>query len=389
MTDYPIYMDNHATTPMDPLVLEEMLPYFMQIPGNAASIDHLHGLEAQRAVENARASIAKSIGAKSPEEIIFTSGATESDNIALIGVADAYASKGNHIVISSIEHKAVIDAAKHLETRGLDVSVLPVDHYGLVDPAQLEKTLKKETILVSIMLANNEIGTVQRVDEIGAITREQGVLFHTDAAQAVGHIPVNVENMNIDLMSVSGHKIYGPKGVGVLYAKLRNPRAKPSPIIHGGGHERGMRSGTLNVPAIVGIAKALEIAVEGMNTEQPRLYELSNMFLEQLSMLIPSIERNGHPQLRLPGNLNIWIPGVESRALVLEMNKWVSFSTGSACTTAIVEPSHVIKALGFGEARAHESIRFGLGRWNTKEQIELIIPRLVEASTRISQLAST
>ena len=256
MIENPIYMDNHATTPMDPVVLEEMLPYFTQISGNAASVDHLHGLEAQRVVENARISIAQNIGAKSPEEIIFTSGATESDNIALIGVADAYADKGNHIVISAIEHKAVLDAAKYLQTRGVAITVLPVDHYGLVDPCELEKALKPETILVSVMLANNEIGTVQKMQELGAITRSHGVLFHTDAAQAVGHIPVNVESMNIDLMSISGHKIYGPKGIGVLFARLRNPRAKPSPLIHGGGHERGIRSGTLNVPGIVGLAKA-------------------------------------------------------------------------------------------------------------------------------------
>ena len=380
-------MDDHATTPVDPRVLEAMLPYFTEEFGNAASVDHLHGHTAQQAVEHARASVAKNIGASDPEAIIFTSGATESDNIAVIGTAEAYASKGNHVIVSAIEHKAVLDSAKYLEGRGIEVTVLPVDRYGMVDPDDVAHAITDRTLLVSVMFANNEIGTIEPVAEIGRITRDRGVLFHTDAAQAVGHVPVDVEAMNIDLLSISGHKMYGPKGIGVLYARRRRPRAKPSAVIHGGGHERGMRSGTLNVPGIVGLAKALELAVAELETEVPRLRDLTDSMLRRIQDDFPGAERNGHPHDRLPGNLNVYMPGVESRALVLELNELVSFSTGSACTTAVVEPSHVILALGFGEQRAHESVRFGLGRFTENSDASVVAGHVAGAGVRLAGLA--
>lgn len=384
----PIYMDHHATTPVDPRVLEAMLPYFTEEFGNAASVDHLHGHTAQQAVEQARASIAKNIGASDPAEIVFTSGATESDNIALIGTAEAYASKGNHIIVSAIEHKAVLDSASYLARRGIETTVLPVDRFGLVDPDDVARAITDQTILVSIMFANNEIGTIEPVAEIGRITRGRGVLFHTDAAQAIGHVPVDVDAMHIDLMSVSGHKMYGPKGIGVLYARRRRPRAKPNAVIHGGGHERGMRSGTLNVPGIVGLARALELCVAELDTEMPRLRGLTDDILQQMRDELPGVERNGHLVDRLPGNLNVHIPGVESRALVLDLNDDVSFSTGSACTTAVVEPSHVILALGLGEQRAHESVRFGLGRNTTADEVEIATARVVAGARRITELST-
>ena len=365
----PIYMDHHATTPVDPRVVEAMLPYFTETFGNAASIDHLHGHAAQDAVEASRQSIAGFIGAKAPEEIIFTSGATESDNIALVGVAEAYGHKGNHIITSAIEHKAVLDTLEYLARKGLQVTVLPVDKYGMVDPADVGKAITNKTILISIMMANNEIGTIQPIKEIGRIARENGVFLHTDAAQAVGHISVDVEDMHIDLMSFTAHKIYGPKGIGALYARRRNPRIRPAPLIHGGGHERGVRSGTLNVPGIVGFASALEIASNEMEARGKTLSGWTNWMEKELQHRLPGIERNGHPTARLPHNLSIYIPGTESRAIVLTLKNKVSLSTGSACTTAIVEPSHVIKALGFGEARAHSSLRIGLGRFTNFEDV--------------------
>ena len=371
-TKKPIYMDHHATTPVDPRVVEAMLPFFTETFGNAASIDHLHGHAAQEAVEESRESIAQFIGARSAEEIIFTSGATESDNIALVGVAEAYGRKGNHIITSAVEHKAVLDTLEYLGGRGIQVTVLPVDHYGMVDPSDVKKAITDRTVLISIMLANNEIGTIQPVKEIGYIAKEHGVFFHTDAAQAVGHIPVDVEDMNIDLMSFTAHKIYGPKGIGALYVRRRVPRVKPAPVIHGGGHERGIRSGTLNVPGIVGFARALKIAEMGMEEEGRRLRDSTDWMLSELQAKINGAERNGHPVERLPHNLNLYISGVESRAVVLELSELVAFSTGSACTTASVIPSHVISALMLGEDRSYSSIRFGLGRFNTWEHVELV-----------------
>ena len=375
----PIYMDYHATTPVDPRVVEAMLPYFTEAFGNAASGDHLFGHTAQEAVEASRSSIARFINAGDPEEIIFTSGATESDNIALVGIAEAYGHKGNHIVTSAIEHSAVLDTLEYLAGRGFQTTVLPVDQYGMVDPTHVEKAITSHTILISIMMANNEIGTVQPINEIGKIARRNGIFFHTDAAQAVGHIPVDVEDLNIDLMSFTAHKVYGPKGVGALYARKRNPRVKPSPVIHGGGHERGIRSGTLNVPSIVGFARALEIADQEMKAEAQRLRKWTEWMLDALRTSLEGIDRNGHPTVRLPHNLNVHIPGIESRALLLELRDTVALSTGSACTTAKVEPSHVILALGFEEDRSHSSVRFGLGRFNTGEQVRLGTNEIVSA----------
>ena len=375
----PIYMDHHATTPVDPRVVEAMLPYFTEIFGNAASIDHLHGHAAQEAVEKSRGSIAQFIGARSAEEIVFTSGATESDNIALVGVAEAYGQKGNHIITSAVEHKAVLDTLEYLAGKGIKVTVLPVDQYGMLDPSDVGKAITDKTILVSIMMANNEIGTIQPVKEIGRIAKERGVFFHTDAAQAVGHIPVNVEDMNIDLMSFTAHKIYGPKGIGALYVRRRRPRVKPAPVIHGGGHERGIRSGTLNVPGVVGLASALRIAEAGMEEEGSRLRSWTDWMLTELQETINGVERNGHPIERLPHNLNVYVPGVESRAVVLELRDLVAFSTGSACTTAKVEPSHVIRALGFPDDRAYSSFRFGIGRSTTSDEIKTVARALAEA----------
>lgn len=375
----PIYMDYHATTPVDPRVVQAMLPYFTETFGNAASIDHLYGHAAKEAVEKARDSIAQLINARYSEEIVFTSGATESDNIALIGIAEAYGHKGNHVITSSVEHKAVLDTLDYLTGKGFRASVLPVDQYGMVDPADVEKEITDETILVSIMTANNEIGTIQPIKEIGRIARARGVFFHTDAAQAIGHIPMDVEDMNIDLMAFTAHKVYGPKGVGALYVRRRRPRVSPYPVIHGGGHERGIRSGTLNIPGIIGFAKALEIARQEMEDEGERLRELTDQMFKDLQRRIDGIERNGHWADRLPHNLNVYIPGVESRAIVLNLQEVVSFSTGSACTTARVEPSHVIQALDLTEERAHSSIRFGIGRFTTMEEIQVVADKVAQA----------
>ena len=375
----PIYMDYHATTPVDPRVVEVMLPYFTETFGNAASVDHLYGHAAQEAVERSRSSIARFINAGEPEEIVFTSGATESDNIALVGIAEAYGHKGNHIITSTVEHSAVLDTLDYLSGRGFETTLLPVDECGMVNPSDVKNAITSHTILVSIMMANNEIGTVQPVREIGKIARQQGVFFHTDAAQAVGHIPVDVEDFNIDLMSFTAHKVYGPKGIGALYVRRRRPRVKPAPVIHGGGHERGIRSGTLNVPGIVGFARALEIADQEMEAEEERLREYTALMFEQLRRSIGGLDRNGHPTNRLPHNLNIYIPDVESRALMLELRDVVALSTGSACTTARVEPSHVILALGFTEERAHHSVRLGLGRFTTKEEVQTVAGVLMQA----------
>ena len=375
----PIYMDYHATTPVDPRVVKAMLPFFTETFGNAASVDHLFGHSAQGAVERSRSSIARFVNAGDPEEIVFTSGATESDNIALVGIAEAYGHKGNHIITSAVEHSAVHDTLKYLAGKGIETTILPVDEYGLVDPSDVEKAITSQTILVSIMMANNEIGTVQPVREIGKITRQQGVFFHTDAAQAVGHIPVDVEDLNIDLMSFTAHKVYGPKGIGALYVRRRRPRVKPAPVIHGGGHERGIRSGTLNVPGIVGFARALEIARQEMGEEEKRLRNWTNWMYDEVQRNIDGVERNGHPVQRLPQNLNLYIRDVESRALLLELRDTIAFSTGSACTTATIEPSHVILALGFGESRAYSSVRFGLGRFTNDQDIEIATHGFIDA----------
>lgn len=368
----PIYMDHHATTPVDPRVVEAMLPYFTEIYGNAASIDHEYGVAASRAVDVARQQIGKLINAR-PEEIIFTSGATESDNLAIIGIAEQYASRGNHIITCVTEHKAVLDTCKHLEKRGWRVTYLPVDSQGLIDPDDVKRAITPETVLVSVMTANNEIGVIAPIAEIGKIARDHEVFFHTDASQAVGHIPIDVEIMNIDLLSMSAHKIYGPKGVGALYVRKLRPRVRLSEQIHGGGHERGMRSGTLNVPGIVGFGMALEFARKEMITERERLGTLRDILWKGLQSRVAGLELNGHSSQRLPHNLNFAIANVESRSVILQLRNIIALSTGSACTTARVEPSHVILAMGYHVGRAHRSLRFGLGRGNSTADVSVAI----------------
>lgn len=385
LSRHPVYMDHHATTPVDPRVLEAMLPYFSQVFGNAASVDHEYGAEAARAVENARQQIAQLINAQ-PDEIIFTSGATESDNLAILGVADQYADRGKHIITCVTEHKAVLDTCHYLERKDWQVTCLPVDRQGLVDPDDVRQAITPHTVLISIMMANNEIGVLAPIAEIGQIARDHEVFLHTDAAQAVGHIPVDVEAMNIDLLSVSAHKIYGPKGIGALYVRKRRPRVRVAEQMHGGGHERGMRSGTLNVPGIVGLGKALEIAGQEMEAEGQRLRELRDRLWAELQAELDDVQLNGHPTQRLPHNLSIAIPGIENRSLLVQLKHDVALSTVSACTTAKVEPSHVILALGYGEERAHCSIRLGLGRENTEHDVEFVIERLTLVVQRLWRL---
>ena len=379
MGEERIYLDHQATTPVDPRVLEVMLPYFTEVFGNAASRDHIFGLEAKRAVDKAREQIARGINAR-PDEIIFTSGATESDNIALFGVAEKLAHKGDHFITCVTEHKAVLDSCAELERRGKRVTYLPVDPYGRVDPDDVSKAITPQTILISIMAANNEIGTIAPIAEIGRIAAEHGVLFHTDAVQAFGRIPLDVKAMNIHLMSLSGHKIYGPKGVGALYRRRSNPRAQVAPVIYGGGHERGLRSGTLNVPAIVGFGEAAMIAVREMDRENEKYRAWTRQMLEQLREALGEVYLNGHPTERLAHNLNVSIPGVESRALIVKL-KDVAIATGSACTSDKVEPSHVISALGFGDQRAHSAIRISVGRTNNEYALN-IATRLIVARAK-------
>lgn len=381
-----IYLDHNATTPVDPRVLEVMLPYFSDVFGNAASIDHEAGYVAQQAVEKARAQCAKVLNAR-PEDIIFTSGATESDNIALFGVAERYADKGDHIITCVTEHKAILDCCARLEQLGKKITYLPVDQYGMVDPDAVRQAITPQTILISIMFANNEIGTIAPIAEIGTIAREHGVLFHTDAAQAVGHVPIDVERMNIDLLSFSAHKMYGPKGIGGLYIRSRRPRIRLAPVIYGGGHERGMRSGTLNVPGIVGMGKAMELAAQEMHADAIRYRQWTTTMFERFQAELGSdvVALNGHPTQRLAHNLNISIKGIESKSLVVQL-KDVAIATGSACTTATVEPSHVILALGFGEDRAHSAIRIGLGRGNNPELLDYAKTLILQGYRKLYRL---
>lgn len=362
-----IYLDYNATTPVDRRVLEVMLPYFTEIYGNAASNDHEVGLTAKRAVDKAREQVAALINAK-PEEIIFTSGATESDNIALFGVAQKYANKGDHIITCVTEHKAVLDCCQRLEKLGKRITYLPVDHLGLVDPEAVRQAITPQTILISIMAANNEIGTIAPLAEIGKIARAHGVLFHTDAAQAVGHISLDVQAMQIDILSLSAHKVYGPKGVGALYRRRSNPGVLLEPVIYGGGHEKGIRSGTLNVPGIVGLGEALVLAKGEMQAEDTQFRRWTTHMLERFRAELGDVQLNGHPTQRLPHNLNVSFPGVESRGLIVKL-KDVAIATGSACTSAKTEPSHVIQALGFGDERAHSAIRISIGRFNTDVEV--------------------
>lgn len=375
MKEERIYLDHQATTPVDPRVVEAMLPYFTEVFGNAASKDHIFGLEAKRAVDKAREQIASAINAR-PDEIIFTSGATESDNIALFGAAEKLAQKGDHIITCVTEHKAVLDSCAELERRGKRVTYLPVDQFGRVDPEDVRQAITPQTILISIMAANNEIGTIAPIAEIGQAAADHGVLFHTDAVQAFGRISLDVKAMNIHLMSLSGHKIYGPKGIGVLYRRRSNPRAQVAPVIYGGGHERGLRSGTLNVPAIVGFGEAAWIAQREMKQENERYRRWTKQIFTGLQEELGEVHLNGHPTERLSHNLNVSIPGVESRALIVKL-KNVAIATGSACTSDKVEPSHVISALGFGEQRAHNAIRISVGRSNEDHQLDIVIGQLV------------
>jgi cysteine desulfurase len=382
----PVYMDNHSTTPVDPRVLEAMLPFFTEQFGNASSRNHAFGWEAEAAVDKAREEVANLIGAASPREIIFTSGATESDNLALKGVAEAYAQKGNHIVTCVTEHKAVLDSCKTLERRGFRVSYLPVDRDGLVACERLRQALTDKTILVSIMAANNEIGTLQPIEEIGRIVEEKGILFHTDAAQAVGKIPLDVEEIGADLLSVSGHKMYGPKGVGALYVRSKKPPIKLNPIIDGGGHERGLRSGTLNVPGIVGLGMACKIAEKEMAAEGERLAILREQLKNGILNHLDEVYVNGHATQRLPGNMNMSFAYVEGESLLMAL-KDIAVSTGSACTSASLEPSYVLRALGLDDELAHTSIRFGLGRFNTAEEVSYTVDRVVQEVRRLRSLS--
>lgn len=382
----PIYMDNHATTQVDPRVLEAMLPYFCEKYGNASSRNHVFGWESEAAVDSAREQVARAIHAASPREIIFTSGATESDNLAIKGVAEAHAEKGNHIVTCVAEHKAVLDSCKALEKKGWLVTYLPVDRAGLVDVERLKEALTPKTILISLMAANNEIGTIQPIEEIGRLAKEKGILFHTDATQAVGKIPVHVEKMGIDLLSLSAHKMYGPKGVGALYVRSARPRVKLVSLIDGGGQEREMRSGTLNVPGIVGLGKACEIAVGEMGSECERLRALRDRLKNGIMSQLDEVTMNGHPLKRLPGNLSVSFAGVEGESLLMAL-KEIAVSTGSACTSASLEPSHVLRAIGLEERLAHASIRFGLGRFNTEEEVDYTIARIVKEVGRLREMS--
>src|SRR6184192_4584288 len=381
----PIYMDNHATTPLDPRVLEEMLSYFMEKFGNAASRNHSFGWAGEEGVETARERVAKLIGATT-KEIIFTSGATESDNLAIKGVAEIYKEKGNHIITAVTEHKAVLDSCKRLEKYGYRVTYLPVQKDGLIDLEDLKRVIDDKTILVTIMAANNEIGVVQPVADIGKLCRERGVIFHTDATQAVGKVPVDVKKQNIDLASISAHKMYGPKGVGALYVRNENPRVRISAIIDGGGHERGMRSGTLNVPGIVGLGKACAIATEEMPKESCRLAGLRNRLKDRIMSRLDECYINGSMEHRLPGNLNVSFGHVEGESLLMGIND-VAVSSGSACTSAMVEPSYVLKALGTGDDLAHSSIRFGIGRFNTDAEVDYVADRVVETVQRLREVS--
>ncbi len=381
----PIYLDNHATTPVDPRVLDAMLPYFTEKFGNAASRNHEFGWKAEEAVENARAHIAGLIGS-SPKEIAFTSGATESINLALKGAAEFYRNKGNHIVTLETEHKAVLDTCKRLQKDGCEVTFLPVASDGLIDPENISRALTPKTIIISVLHANNEIGVVQPIADIGKIAKSAGVLFHVDAAQSIGKIPVNVEADGIDLMSISGHKIYAPKGVGALYVRRKNPRVQLAAQMDGGGHERGLRSGTLNVPGIVGLGRACEICEKEMTAEGERLLRLREHLRAAIMQNLDGVSINGSLDRRLPNNLNLSFAGVEGEALLMGIHD-VAVSSGSACTSAQLAASHVLRAIGVDDDLAHSSIRFGLGRFNTEEEVDYAAARVVETVRKLRELS--
>jgi cysteine desulfurase len=386
MVKLPIYMDNHATTPTDRRVLEAMLPFFTERFGNAASRNHSFGWEAEEGVDKARSQIASIINAKS-KEIIFTSGATESDNLAIKGIVDFYKDQGNHVITCVTEHKAVLDSCRALERAGkASVTYLRVDKYGMVDPDDVRKAITDKTVLITIMYANNEIGTIHPIAEIGRIAKERGVVFHCDAVQAVGKIPVDVERDGIDLLSLSAHKIYGPKGVGALYVRSKGPRVRLVPQIDGGGHERGMRSGTLNATGIIGLGKACEIAQSEMGEEAHRLRQLRSKLQAGLFERLDEVYLNGHPTERLPGNLNLSFAYVEGESLLMGISD-VAVSSGSACTSATLEPSYVIRALGIDDELAHSSIRFGLGRFNTEEEVDFVTERVSREVKRLREMS--
>lgn len=385
MLKFPIYMDYHATTPMDPRVLDAMMPFLTNKFGNAASRNHAFGWEAEEAVEKARKQIADLIGATA-KEIVFTSGATESNNLAIKGVAEMYAERGNHIITAATEHKATLDTCKRLEKHGHRVTYLPVQESGLIDLDVLKAAITDKTILISVMYANNEIGVIQNIREIGKIAKERGVLLHTDAVQAVGKIPVNVIQDNIDLLSLSGHKLYGPKGVGALYVRRKSPRVQLTAQMDGGGHERGMRSGTLNVPGIVGLGHACALCHQEMPQESARLRELRDRLKDRLLASLDEVYINGSMESRLPHNLNASFAYVEGESLLMGIND-VAVSSGSACTSATLEPSYVLKALGAGDDLAHSSIRFGLGRFTTEEEVDYVADKVIDVVKKLRDLS--
>jgi cysteine desulfurase len=385
VVNLPIYMDNNSTTRVDPRVVEAMLPFFTERYGNAASRHHSFGWQAKEAVDQAREQVARLIGA-GPREIVFTSGATESNNLALRGVAGMYRQKGNHVITQVTEHKAVLDPCKRLEREGFRVTYLPVDRFGRVTVEQVAEALTDQTILVSIMVANNEVGTLQPVGAIGRLCKERGVLFHTDAVQAVGKVPLDVEEMGIDLLSLTGHKLYGPKGAGALYVRKRDPRVRLEPLLDGGGHEGGLRSGTLPVPNVVGFGLACELAGREMTGEAERLTQLRERLRAGLQERLEEVYVNGHPTERLPGNLNLSFAYVEGEALMMGCRD-VAISSGSACTSASIEPSYVLRALGLSDELAHSSIRFGLGRFNTEEEVDFVIEDVAATVRRLREMS--
>lgn len=386
MIKLPIYLDNNATTPLDPRVLEAMMPYLTNNFGNAASRTHSFGWLAEAAVEKGREQISQLINASSPDEIIFTSGATESDNLALKGIAYSYKSKGNHIITQKTEHKAILDSCKFLQREGFEVTYLDVDKHGVVDPEAVRAAITDKTILISIMYANSEIGTIQPIPEIGDVAKEKGVLFHCDAVQAAGKIPLDMQTTQVDIMSLSGHKIYGPKGVGALYVRKKKPFIKMTPLIHGGGHEKGKRSGTLNVAGIVGFGAACERARNELHEEMKRLLHLRNTLRDGLLGKLDYVHINGHPENHIPGNLNISFEFVEGESLLMGL-KDVAVSSGSACTSASLEPSYVLTAIGVGPELAHTSIRFCVGRFNTEEEVDYVIEAVYKHVSRLRELS--
>lgn len=383
MSENPIYLDHHATTPVDSRVLETMIPYFTKIFGNASSLDHSYGYDASNIVQISREVIAHTIKAHM-DEIIFTSGATESDNLALKGVLAKNTDRGNHLITCVTEHKAILDTAKYLESNGIKVTYLPVDEFGRVDPMSVNDAIMDKTVLISIMFANNEIGTIANIEEIGKIAHDNNVLFHTDAAQAVGHLNIDVEKMNIDLMSFSSHKIYGPKGIGALYVRSVMPRVKSEALIHGGGQEKNIRSGTLNVPGIVGFAKAIEIAQKEYLQENIRFKKWTDSMMNKFADIGGNL--NGHPTQRLAHNLNVRFEGIDGKAIINSVSKQLAISAGSACTTQTVEPSHVLLALGLEKEQAHSSIRIGCGRFNTDEEIDLATNTITDCVAQLDRI---